>query len=74
MIDVKMTPELAMSGVRVYMQRVNDALSHDYTPLKSDIKAMRKYAKIAGVDVIMTEIYYKIRNGQAYYKFLNRKG
>ena len=69
MIDVKITPELAMSGVRVYMQRVNDALSHDYTPFKGDIQAMQRYAKIAGVDVIMTEIYYKIKGQRTYYNF-----
>lgn len=74
MIDVKMTPELAMHGVNVYMQRVNEAIARGYKPLKNDIKAMYYSASEANVEITMNEIYYKIKNKPTYFKFNKKVG
>lgn len=72
MIDLAITPEIAASGARVYMERVNRALANGYTPLKEDIESMRRYADMAGKEVVMTHIYYKFKNKPTYLEFKSK--
>ena len=72
MIDLEITPEIAASGVRVYMDRVNLALANDYTPLKEDIESMRRYADMAGIEIEKGMVYYKMNSKKTYLDFKSK--